>query len=298
MPTLCLGEALVDLICRQPVESVAEADSFVPHFGGAIANVAVAAARQGADVALAGGAGLDAWGRWLHGRLAAEGVRLDWFRLVPDERTPVAFVTVDADGEPTYEIYGEELGSVAAALGDRVDEAVDASDALFFSTNTLIGEQEREVTLRAREHALEIDRPVVFDPNLRLGRWPTATRAAGAARECVPGAFLVKCNSVEAQLITGERNPDAQAAGLLAAGARNVVITLGAEGAILRGPFKADVHAPPASVVSTVGAGDAVMGVLLARLALTDYYAPVLPVALPEALAEAARATERWGALA
>ena len=37
----------------------------MPHFGGAVANVAVVAARIGARVALAGGAGEDPWGEWL-----------------------------------------------------------------------------------------------------------------------------------------------------------------------------------------------------------------------------------------
>ena len=37
--TLCLGEALVDLICERPVEALSEAGSFVAHFGGAVANV-------------------------------------------------------------------------------------------------------------------------------------------------------------------------------------------------------------------------------------------------------------------
>jgi hypothetical protein len=68
MRTLILGETLVDLICERPVAAPGEADAFVPHFGGAGANVAVTAARAGADVALAGGAGDDDWGRWLQGR--------------------------------------------------------------------------------------------------------------------------------------------------------------------------------------------------------------------------------------
>src|SRR5690606_15387081 len=81
MRILCLGETLVDFVCERPVASVGEADAFVPHFGGAIANAAVTAARRGARVALAGGAGRDAWGRWLHDRLAAEGVDLSFFAL-------------------------------------------------------------------------------------------------------------------------------------------------------------------------------------------------------------------------
>src|SRR5205085_10303490 len=81
-PILCLGEALVDLICERPIDDMAEADAFVPHFGGAVANVAAAAARAGAPVALAGGAGDDAWGRWLRGRLSEEGVEVSLFTLI------------------------------------------------------------------------------------------------------------------------------------------------------------------------------------------------------------------------
>ncbi|MBI5106486.1 MAG: carbohydrate kinase, partial [Solirubrobacterales bacterium] len=35
MRTLCLGEALVDLVCEQPAASLAQAPAFVPHPGGA-----------------------------------------------------------------------------------------------------------------------------------------------------------------------------------------------------------------------------------------------------------------------
>src|SRR5207244_3019599 len=109
MRTLLLGEALVDLICEKPVASLGEADAFAPHFGGAVANVAVGAARQGAAVELAGGAGADAWGDWLRAQLEREGVGLQWFSAIEGIVTPVAFVTVDARGEPTYAIYGDSI---------------------------------------------------------------------------------------------------------------------------------------------------------------------------------------------
>src|SRR5947199_10274239 len=78
VPTLCLGEAIVDLVCERPVADPAEADVFHPHFGGAAGNVAHTAAALGADVALAGGAGDDAWGRWLRRRLQRAGGALRW----------------------------------------------------------------------------------------------------------------------------------------------------------------------------------------------------------------------------
>jgi fructokinase len=297
VPTLCLGEALVDLMCERPVSGLAQADAFVPHFGGAVANVAVAAARLGAPVALAGGAGDDAFGEWLREHLAGEGVGLDWFVPVPGLATPLAFVTVDDAGEPEYAIYGEGIEALIVACGPRLGEAVEASDALFFSSNTLAGDQERELTLRARERALELGRPVLFDPNLRLHRWDSPARAVESANLCVPDALLVRCNRSEAQALTGEDDPGAAAEALVAAGARIVVVTLGPDGALLRGAAHADVPGRPARVLSTVGAGDALMGVLLGRLALADYDPAVVAEALPEAIEASARATERWGAV-
>jgi fructokinase len=298
MPTLCLGEALVDLVCERPVDHVAQAESFVPRFGGATANVAVTAARHRARVALAGGAGDDAWGRWLRGRLESEGVGLKWFELLEGTRTPVALVTVDSAGEPSFEIYGEAIETVMSALAGRVEEAVQECSGLFLGSNTLVGERERELTMAAREQALALERPVIFDPNLRLHRWSSRADAAASANACVPGALLVRCNQAEAALMTSEDDPERAASALLKAGARLVVITLGAEGAMLRGEHKLDVHGVAANVVSSVGAGDTLMGVLLAHLARTNYYPPAVAAGLREGVAESARACERWSALA
>src|SRR5581483_7865677 len=83
-PVVCLCEVLVDFICERPLEEVTEGGAFVPHFGGSVANIAVIAARHGARVALASGAGEDPWGRWLRERLRREQVDLSLFELVPD----------------------------------------------------------------------------------------------------------------------------------------------------------------------------------------------------------------------
>ena len=126
-PLLCLGEAIVDLICERPVDGIGSADHFKPHFGGAVANAAVAASRHGATVALAGGAGHDAWGEWLWDQLAAECVEMRWFKLVDGLRTPIAFVTVDDRGEPDFAIYGEGIAATVEAVGPQLGDAVEAS---------------------------------------------------------------------------------------------------------------------------------------------------------------------------
>lgn len=297
MRILCVGESLVDFVCERPVSSVADADAFVPHFGGAVANAAVTAARRGARIALAGGAGRDPWGEWLRGRLEESGVDLTWFALHEEVSTPVAFVTVDEDAQPTFTVYGAGLGRVFAEL--PVAEAVDACDALFFSSNTLVGEEEREATLAARRRALDAGKPIVFDPNLRLHRWRSASAAVEVVGPCVEGAFLVKANAEEALALTGERDVEAAAESLLAAGAQHVVVTLGADGAILRGGgFDRRVPALPVDPVDTTGAGDAVTGVLLAALGRTGFYPAALAAMLPDAMAAAAEVCERYGAVA
>jgi fructokinase len=294
---VCLGEVLVDFICERPVEEMTAGQAFVPHFGGSVANIAVTAARHGARVALASGAGEDPWGRWLRDRLRREQVDLSLFELVPDALTPLAIVAVGAGGEPSYQLYGESIAAVVHGLSGRVEEAMSAASGLLFSSNTLVGPDEREVTMRAREAALGLGRPVVFDPNLRLERWRSRAEAAATVNACVPGALLVRATVSEATLMTGEDDPDRAALALVKAGARMVVITLGAEGALLRGELRLDVDGRPANVLSTIGAGDVLTGVLLARLAGSGYYPAAVAASLPDAVAESALACERWGAL-
>ena len=99
-------------------------------------------------------------------------------------------------------------------------DAVANTDALFFGSNVLVGKAEAALAMAARERALELGRPFVFDPNIRLGRWDNSPgRAGAAAGACVPGAFLVKCNELEARLMTGETDPE-RGGGVAAGGRR------------------------------------------------------------------------------
>ncbi len=299
MTTLLLGEALVDLVCERPVPSLQDAPAFVPHVGGSPANVAVHAARRGARVALAGAVGSDAWGDWVRRRLQTEGVDTRLLTTVRGAPTAVAFVSVDEHGEPSFLIHAGAGDGAMSALADALPAAAATASALVLTTGTLVDEREREVTLATHAAALAAGVPVIYDPNLRPGRWENPTRAVSVARGLVQDAFLVKANRSEATALTGEADPAAAAEALLAGGARHVVITLGGDGAILRGGgLRLDVPGVSAKVVDTTGAGDTVTGVLLARLALSGFYPAAMAAALPEAVAAAAATTQTWGALA
>lgn len=295
---VCLGEGLVDLICERRVGSLTEADSFVPHFGGALANVAVAAARGGAEVGLAGAVGDDEWGAWLCARLEREGVDLRFFNRLEGELTPIAFATFDEAGDPSFQIYGDAIRIAVESLRPRIDAVIGAADALVYSSTTLATPGEREVTLRARELALERGVRVCLDPNIRPNRWGgDANRAARAARELVAGSFLVRANREEASAIAGVADPRDAAAEIAGLGAELAVVTLADGGALIRGACEAELPAPEVEVVTTLGAGDAFMGTLVAGIAARAWDPARAGEALVAALEAAAQACTRWGAL-
>jgi sugar/nucleoside kinase (ribokinase family) len=126
----------------------------------------------------------------------------------------------------------------------------------------------------------------------------SAAPLAGAGVEAVLGwlaeADLLLPNRDEAQVLTGEADPGAAALALAArTGAREVVVTCGAEGAVWTDGSRV-VRAPaaPASVVDTTGAGDAFAAGLLA--ARREGLGP--EAALGRAAGVAARALGRAGA--
>ncbi len=293
---VCLGEAIVDLICERWLEPDERADAFIAHHGGAPANVAAIAALNGAPAFLVGGVGNDRWGRWLADGLAREGVGLDWLVEVAGVQSPVAFATFDDEGEPAFEVYGEDIGPLMEACLPLLEEALDGAAALAVGTNTMVGQTEREVTRQAVTVARERSIPVLFDPNHRPGRWNDQGTGAGFARELAGLASLVKANRAEAELITGIADPESSAMALLELGPEVVVVTDGDGPVICRGASSAASQPEPVEVVSPLGAGDAFMGSLIAGLDRAGWDLGATGDLLGEACREAGQACRLWGA--
>lgn len=297
---VCLGEALVDLVCEEPVAGLGEAAAFVPRAGGSLANIAVAAARFGARVEMLGGAGDDEWGRWLRRRIAAEGVGVERFVLLEGGWTSHAFVAVSREGEPSFAFYGDERRPAAAAAADLDPALAGEPGLLVLGSDTLLGGDERRVTMRAQELARERGWEVLCDPNLRPNRWSSDDEMLAAIRALLAGATVVKCNVGEAEALSGLAGAGPAARALLALGPRAVVVTRGARGALVAAGDRV-VEAPPAAarVVDATGAGDSVAGVVAAAIAAgapadADGLAPAVALAMETA----AGVVGAWGATA
>src|SRR5690606_9435365 len=117
-------------------------------------------------------------------------------------------------------------GDLDAALSGEPGVLVVGSD-------TLIGAEERETTLRAAELGRERGWQVLCDPNLRPNRWPDEGTMLRCVRELVERSSVVKCNEAEGAPLTGRRDGKQVASGLLAMGPAVAVVTRSERGALL-----------------------------------------------------------------
>jgi fructokinase len=267
---VCLGEALVDFVGEPAGVRLTDALAFTPSLGGSQANVAVGAARLGAAAMLVGCAGTDPWGAWLREQVAAEGVDVSLYTLRKEVATTMAFVALDAGGEPDFSIYGGAEDGMLAGSEERLRELLgrEPPGVLAYGSDTLIAPRDREIVAALKEAGAARGWRVLYDPNLREARWPGRQAMLEAASGALAGATVVKANREEAALLTGEREPDTAAAGLVAQGAGQAVVTLAAEGALLAGGGTVErFAAEDVEVVDATGAGDAVAAVVAAELA-------------------------------
>ncbi len=288
---------MVDFASETPVERITDARAFVPSCGGSQANTAVGAARFGAHAALIGCAGTDVWGAWLRERLESEGVDVSLFQLRDDVESPLAFIALSAEGEPSFSIYGGAEHGCLAGLEDELEGILgaEAPGVLAFGSDTLIAPADRRLLAHLKAIAASRGWRVLYDPNLRAGRWDDGSRMLEVARDALRDVTVVKANAAEAAVLTGSSEPIAAAAALVRLGPRQAIVTIGGEGAVLAGREEVvRVGAEPAHVADATGAGDAVAAVLGAGLARRDEVTPAL---VTVAMRVAARVVAVRGAL-
>jgi ribokinase len=240
----------------RPGETVV-GDGFDAGPGGKGANQAIGARRLGADVTFLTKLGDDLFGRQAREVLAAEGLP-EWGVLTGRAPTGVAFILVDSAAENMIAIApGANLELVPAdvlALADRVRGAgivlvqLECAAALAVGVAAWARANGKRAILNpapARELSIaDLKAFEIITPN----EHELAALAASAG--------------------TGGDGPAARADALVRAGVPNVVVTLGADGALWAGPDGVRTFpAPAVRAVDTTGAGDAFNAGLAAALA-------------------------------
>ncbi len=217
--------------------------------GGKASNQAIGAACFGAEAAIVSAVGRDAFAPLAREPLLRHGVDTRGLIELPDESTMVGAVMVDAQGENSITLAPGALAGLTSADVQQHERLFRDADVCIVSL---------EITVEAALEALRLARTHGSITILN----PAPAPSADAVTALVALADWVTPNEHEAAAMSGKRgDPEEQARHLLTLGARGVVMTLGAAGALIatEGSTRRvpTVALGPSEVVDTAGAGDA-----------------------------------------
>jgi fructokinase len=230
--------------------------------GGAPFNVAAHASRLGLRARLVSRIGNDARGAAARRMATRNGIDVGLLQTDSVLPTGLAQAQLDAAGGARYRFLGPAAWDAIEATPAALAAAAQA-DALVYGTLAQRDPRSRQ----AVRQLVAATRFRVYDPNLRDPHVDREIAVAGLQQ-----ADLVKLNEEECQAFGGWIGCGAAAEPLHAAlrlrfGVRTLCITRGAQGALLfHGGRRYEQPALPATVVDTVGAGDAFLAMLCAQL--------------------------------
>ena len=254
------GEALIDFVPDRTADGAA---AFQPKTGGSPYNAARAASLAGADAWFVGALSSDLFGEQLEADLSAAGVNCS-LALRSDDPTTLAFVDI-SQGSPRYAFFNN---GTATRNTSPPDDLIDPSpfDILEVGSISLIDKP-------GAEHIADYCAKMAgrmrlsIDPNARPSMTTDKQDWVDRINRLTGMATIIKISDEDLEYLAPGSTPDAYAAQMLAGSAELVVVTLGEQGA--RGYSRAgtaQVTPPKIDVADTVGAGDALMGAMLAWL--------------------------------
>ncbi|GBP99970.1 5-dehydro-2-deoxygluconokinase [Streptomyces spongiicola] len=267
---ITMGRIGVDLYPLQTGVPLAQVQTFGKYLGGSASNVAVAAARLGRRTAVVTRTGRDAFGDYLHQALREFGVDDRWVTAVPGLPTPVTFCEIfPPDDFPLYFYRQPKAPDLELRAGELDMDAIGRARVLWTTGTGLCAEPSREATLAALEYRAKSG-TTVLDLDWRPMFWagPTGSAAEQARpvyAKALAHATVAVGNLEECEIATGEREPHAAAAALLACGVELAVVKQGPAGVLAarRDGTVAEVAPVRVDVVNGLGAGDAFGGAMV-----------------------------------
>lgn len=267
MDILCLGELLIDMFPAEVGRSMTEVSAFHPKPGGAPANVAVAAARLGAQSGFIGKVGDDTFGHFLENVLKHEGVDTQGMRYDAQARTTLVFIAMPDVHTAEFVFYRNPGADMLLHPDELSETSLQSTACLHFGSLSLINEPIRSATLRAIEIAHGSGALISFDVNYRPALWTSRDEARQRVIETLPKVDLVKVNEIELDLLTGSEELEIGTQALLSHGPKLCVVTLGAEGSFFQnGEDWGFIPGFEVETVDATGCGDAFIAGLLTQL--------------------------------
>jgi fructokinase len=264
---LCIGEALIDMICTDRGQSLSDGQHFLKKAGGAPTNVAAAIGALGGKVELAAKVGTDPFGKHLIEVMQSFNVSTKWVIRDPAWFTTFAFVSLMEDGERDFYFNRGADGQLSRQEVEAIN--LDEFSIVHFGSATGFLPGPLQAAYQdLLQKCLKRDIFISFDPNYRKLLFPDNTRSfIDQSWNFLNSCHFFKLSDDEAMLITGKPTL-ADAADVLLKKTKGVfAITIGKEGTLLGYDGKTyTVPSIPVKPIDTTGAGDAFVGAVLYQL--------------------------------
>jgi fructokinase len=264
---LCIGEALIDMICVDKGSSLSDGNNFLKKAGGAPTNVAAAVAALGGQVELAAKVGIDPFGRHLIDVMQSFGVSTKW--MLQDEHyfTTFAFVSLMENGERDFYFNRGADGQLSRHEVEGID-LTEFSIIHFGSATGFLPGPLQAAYAGLMQKALQQNIFISFDPNYRHLLIKNETKSfIDQSLNFVESCHFFKVSDDEAMLLTGKPTLEDAVHSLFQKTSAVFAITLGKDGTMLCINNKTIIVPSIAvSPVDTTGAGDAFVGALLYQL--------------------------------
>jgi len=259
---LCVGELLVDIIATE-YGSLIECGSLQRFAGGSPANIASNTMKLGISSAVAAAVGSDGLGDFLLDSLVKADLDTSLIQRC-EESTSLVLITRSRD-TPTPIFY--RGADYHITLSPTLESRMVESSILHFSCWPLSMEPSRTCVKEIIRVARDNRRLVCFDPNYHTSVWKDRHEALVFIETMMPDIDIIKPSEDDADRLFGVDEPERQLKRFLDLGAKLVIMTLGAKGAIASNGLETREYASLAEeVVDTTGAGDAFWSGLYAGL--------------------------------
>jgi 2-dehydro-3-deoxygluconokinase len=199
----------------------------------------------------------------------SHGIGTSYIRRIKG-KAPGLYMINLRNGERSFSYWRDSSAArQLAADPDRLREAVEASDVIYFSGITLaiLPREDTDTLLAETRRAKASGKLVVFDPNLRPRLWSSYDVMHTVISEGARASTLVMPSFDDEASHFGDDSIEATIHRYRALGAPNIVVKNGADGATL--DFEGKRAAVPAekveTVVDTTSAGDSFNGSFLAK---------------------------------
>jgi fructokinase len=267
MGILCVGEALIDMICTDKGSALSDGNHFLKKAGGAPTNVAAAIAALGGTVSIAAKVGNDPFGKHLRDQMLHFGVDTRWMLSDPNHFTTFAFVSLMQNGERDFVFNRGADGELSKE--DVKEIPLDEISIIHFGSATgFLPGPLQAAYLYLLSEARKKGIFTSFDPNYRHLLFPgDPSHFIAQSRHFLQHCDFFKMSDEEALLITGCADLSEATRVLMDLSTAVFAITLGKEGTLLcinRESFV--IPSIPINPIDTTGAGDAFVGALLFQL--------------------------------